>query len=46
MKQPNLGNADVKLNFACMHLACCARRVSLFDYYDPCGSIIELQPWP
>ena len=37
MKQPNLGYADVKLNFACMHPAGCASRVSLCDYYDLCG---------
>ena len=29
MKQPNLGYADVKINFACMHPAGCALRVSL-----------------
>ena len=38
MKQPNLGYADVKLDFACMHPAGCACRVSLCDYYDLCGS--------
>ena len=37
MKQPNLGYADVKLNFACMHPAGCACRVSLSDYYNLCG---------
>ena len=36
MKQPNLGYADVKLDFACMHPAGCARRVSLCDYYNLC----------
>ena len=36
MKQPNLGYADVKLNFACMHPAGCARRASLCDYHDLC----------
>ena len=36
MKQPNLGYADVKLDFACMHPAGCACRVSLCDYYDLC----------
>ena len=34
MKQPNLGHADDKLDFACMHPAGCALRVSLCDYYD------------
>ena len=38
MKQPNLGYADVKLDFTCMHPAGCACRVSLCDYYDLCGS--------
>ena len=42
MKQPNLGYADVKLDFACMHPAGCACRVSLCDYYDLCGDIREL----
>ena len=42
MKQPNLGYADVKLNFACMHPACCARRVSLCDYFDLC--VADLGP--
>ena len=37
MKQPNLGYADVKLDFACMHPAGSACRVSLCDYYDLCG---------
>ena len=37
MKQPNFGFASVKLDFACMHPAGCARRVSLCDYYDLCG---------
>ena len=37
MKQPNLGYSDVKLDFACMHPAGSARRVSLCDYYDLCG---------
>ena len=32
MKQPNLGYADVKRNFACMYPAGCARRVSLCEY--------------
>ena len=40
MKQPNLGYADVKLDFTCMHPAGCARRVSLCDYYDLCGTTI------
>ena len=31
MKQPNLGYADVKLDFACMHPAGCARRVLIAD---------------
>ena len=37
MKQPNLGYADVKLDFACMHPAGSACRVSLCVYYDLCG---------
>ena len=37
MKQPNLGCADVKLNFANMQPTGCACRVSLCDYYDLCG---------
>ena len=37
MKEPNLGYADIKLDFACMHSAGCARRVSLCDYYDLCA---------
>ena len=36
MKQPNLGYADVKLDFACMHPAGSACRVSLCVYYDLC----------
>ena len=41
MKQPNLGYADVKLHFACMHPEGCARRVSLYytEYYDLCDQI-------
>ena len=42
MKQPNLGYADVKLNFACMHPAGSACRVSLCVYYDLCGSDLDL----
>ena len=38
MKQPHLGYADFKLDFACMHPAGCARMVSLCDYYDLCGA--------
>ena len=42
MKQPNLGYADVKLVFACMHPAGCGCRVSLCDYYDLCAfSILQ-----
>ena len=37
MKQPNLGYADVKLDFACMHPAGSACRVSLCVYYDLCA---------
>ena len=37
MKQANLGYADVKLNFVCMHPADWARRVSLCEYYDLCA---------
>ena len=42
MKQPNLGYADVKLDFACMHPAGCACRVSLCDYYDHCDCSLSL----
>ena len=38
MKQPNLGYADVKLDFVCMHPAGCPCRVSPCVYYDLCGS--------
>ena len=41
MKQPNLGYADVKLVFACMHPAGCGRRISLCDYYNLCGCYQE-----
>ena len=37
MKQPNLGYVDVKLDFACMHPAGCAWRVSLCVFYDLFG---------
>ena len=40
LKQPNLGYADVKLDFAYMHPAGSACRVSLCVYYDLCGSSI------
>ena len=46
MKQPNLGYADVKLNFASMHPAGCARRVSLCEYYDLCGWMSKAQSCP
>ena len=53
MKQPKLGYADVKLNFACMHPAGCARRVSLCAYCDLCvvhtwrgHAHCMLQKWP
>ena len=44
MKQPNLGYADVKLDFACMHPAGCACRVSLCVKYDLCGHYIDVGP--
>ena len=37
-KQPNLGYADVKLVFQRLHCAGSARRLSLCEYYDLCGS--------
>ena len=40
MKQPNLGYADVKLNFACMHPAGCALCMGQKD-----NSISSVSPW-
>ena len=36
-RQPNLGYADVKLDFACMHLASFAHMLSICVFYNLYG---------